>query len=413
MAVKTTLRENIAIALQSISGNKLRAFLTAIIISIGIMALVGILTAIEGIKQYANNAFMGLGANSFTIQNRANQVTFGPGGRAKPFPAVRYDQADRFKKTFKLPASVSVNLSVSQSAVAKYGGKKTNPNITVKGTNENYIISSGYKIASGRNFSQTELEHGDNVVIIGNELKANLFNNGDPINKQLFIGNNQFRVIGVLESRGSSSQGGGDKICLIPVFKAKQITTDNNPSFEITVIIKDGAALNATVDEATALFRNIRGLNVAQPDNFTISRSDAIQEQLNGQIAALTIAGLVVSIITLLGASIGLMNIMLVSVTERTREIGLRKSLGATPTVIRKQFLIEAIVICIIGGLGGIIFGIIIGNVIAIGISGSFAVPWFWLIVSLIICTGVGLLSGYYPARKASKLDPVSALRYE
>lgn len=413
MAVKTTLRENLAIALQSISGNKLRTSLTALIISIGIMALVGILTAIEGIKQFTNDAFAGLGANSFTVRNMGQDLNFGPGGARKAYPSIRYDQAERFRRNFKLPSSISINLSVSGSAIAKYGNEKTNPNISVTGTNENYIQNSGYKLAAGRNFSTSELEHGDNVVIIGDEIKKTLFKNSDPLNKAVFIGNNQFRIIGVLASKGSGSQFGGDKFCLIPVFKAKQIIATKNPSFEITVAVKSAEALNATVDEATALFRNIRGLSVGQPQNFDIDRSDAIQEQLNGQMAALTAAGLVVSIITLLGAAIGLMNIMLVSVTERTREIGLRKSIGATPSVIRKQFLLEAIVICLIGGVGGIVLGMAIGNLIAVNISGAFAVPWFWLIVSLLVCTFIGLTSGYYPAKKASKLDPVEALRYE
>ncbi|MCC8410316.1 ABC transporter permease [Mucilaginibacter sp. UR6-1] len=413
MAVKTTLRENLSIALQSISGNKLRTSLTALIISIGIMALVGILTAIEGIKQYTNDAFAGLGANSFTIQNMGQDLNFGPGGKRKVYPSIRYDQAYRFRKTFKLPSSIAINLSVSGSAIAKYGNEKTNPNISVTGTNENYLQNSGYKLASGRNFSAAELERGDNVVIIGDEIKKTLFKNTDALNKPVFIGNNQFRIIGILASKGSGAQFGGDKFCLIPVFKAKQIVTTPNPSFEITVAVTNNEALNATVDEATALFRNIRGLNVGQPQNFDINRSDAIQEQLDGQMAALTVAGLVVSIITLVGAAIGLMNIMLVSVTERTREIGLRKSIGATPAVIRKQFLLEAIVICLIGGAGGIILGMAIGNLIAINISGSFAVPWMWLIISLVICTLIGLMSGYYPAKKAAKLDPVEALRYE
>jgi putative ABC transport system permease protein len=412
MPVKTSLRENVSIALQSIAGNRLRTSLTSLIIAIGIMALVGILTAIEGVKASVNNAFAGLGANSFTIQNRGSGLNFGNGGHDKVYPKISYDQAERFEKEFTLPVLTKTSLDVTGTAVAKYGNKKTNPNISVTGSNENYLVISGYKLAFGRNFSSAELEHGENVVMIGNEIKKKLFKEEDPINKSIYIGSSQFKVIGVFATKGSSSFG-GDKFCVIPVLKAKQIDPDTNKTFTITIQVSNPAALDATIGEATSLFRNVRDLNVTSDNNFEIERSDSIQQELSGNLAIMTAVGGAIGAITLLGAAIGLMNIMLVSVTERTREIGLRKALGATPAIIRKQFLIEAIVICLMGGILGIILGMAAGNLIAINISGSFVAPWGWLFGAIVLCTCIGLISGFYPAKKASKLDPVEALRYE
>ena len=413
MPVKTTYRENISIALQSISGNRLRTSLTALIIAIGIMALVGILTAIEGIKQFTNDAFAGLGANSFTLQNRGSGISFGNGGHRKIYPAITYAEAQRFAKLYKLPARISIDLSVTGTAVAKYNSIKTNPNISVTGSNDNYLFIKGHKLALGRNFSASEMEHGANVAIVGDELKVKLFKNEDPINKYILLGSNKFRVIGVVAAKGSNSFG-GDKFCIVPLAKARQmVDTSRKLTYAITVNVNSPDVLDANIGEATSLMRNIRGIRLGQAENFEISRSDSIQQELSGQLAGITVAGFAIGAITLIGAAIGLMNIMLVSVTERTREIGLRKAIGATPSVIRKQFLIEAIVICLIGGVAGMILGMAIGNLIAVQISGTFIVPWVWLFSAIGLCTFIGLSSGFYPAKKAAKLDPVEALRYE
>jgi putative ABC transport system permease protein len=412
MAVRMSYKENVKLAMQSISSNKLRTFLTALIIAIGLTALVGILTSIDAIKSSLNNTFSSMGANSFTIRNWSAGLRVGNGQRSR-FRPITYREALEFKARFSLPAVVSVNAFASGNATVQYGNEKTNPNITIQGADDNYLLTASYKLSAGRNFSQREMEFGSNVVLIGYEIKTRLFPNTDPIDKIITIGSAKFRVIGQYAEKGNSPGSSGDKLCVIPLLKARQIMTNNNPSYTISVMTGTPQQSDLAVGEATALFRNIRGLKAGMEDNFGITKSDAIAQMLLENMKWVTVAAIVIALITLIGASIGLMNIMLVSVTERTREIGLRKSIGATPAVIRRQFLIEAIVICLLGGVTGIVLGILIGNLVAMLLGASFLVPWNWMILGVAICVGVGLVSGFYPASKASKLDPVESLRYE
>lgn len=407
-------KENVKLALQSIGSNKLRTFLTALIIAIGLTALVGILTSIDAIKSSLNSTFTSMGANSFTIRNRGIGIRIGGGGkRPKPYKSITYEEATGFKQSFSYPATVSVNVFASFNGTAKYANEKTNPNIAVLGADDNYLYTGGYKLASGRNFSQGELEYGSNVVIIGDEVKTKLFKDIDPIDRIITVGSDKFRVIGLYAPKGSSMGFGGDKVCVIPLLKAKQIMTNNNPSYTIAVMAADAEKSDIAVGEATALFRNIRGLHVKQDNNFEITKSDAIAQTLLENLKYVTLAAIIIGFVTLMGASIGLMNIMLVSVTERTREIGIRKAIGATPVVIRRQFLMEAIVICLMGGGTGIVLGIAIGNLVAMLLGASFLVPWAWMVLGVVICIAVGVISGFYPASKASKLDPIESLRYE
>ena len=406
--------ENVKVALQSVKGNKLRTFLTAIIIAIGITALVGILTSIEAIEGSLNNTFSSMGANSFTIRNRGIGIRIGGGGqRPKRYKSINYRQATEFKSSFTFPAMISVNVFASFGATVKYGNEKTNPNISVLGADENYMSSAGYKLASGRNFSQSELDYGTSVVLIGDEIKTRLFPGTDPVNKTIHIGNNKFRIIGVFQAKGSSVGFGGDKVCIIPLLRAKQVMTITNPSYTISVTGDDPARMEAAIGEATSLFRIVRNLKVSDENNFEITKSDAIAQTFIDNLRYVRWGGIVIGTITLIGAAIALMNIMIVSVTERTREIGIRKAIGATPIVIRRQFLIEAIVICLMGGIAGVFMGILIGNLLSMVMGGSFIMPWAWTFLGLTLCIGVGLISGLYPAIKASKLDPVESLRYE
>lgn len=406
--------ENIKLSLDSIRSNKLRTFLTALIIAIGLTALVGILTSIDAIKASLNQTFSSMGSNSFTIRNRGMGIRIGGGGqRPKRFKQITYNEATDFKNRFNFPATVSVNTFASFAATAKFGNEKTNPNINVLGADDNYLLTGGYKLASGRNFSQAELEFGTSVVMIGNEIKTKLFKDADPINRIISIGSNKYKVIGLFKEKGSSSGFGGDRTAVIPLLRAKQTMTISNPSYTISVMVDQPQQMEPAIGEATATFRKVRKLNAQKDNNFEITKSDAIAQTLLENLKYVRIGGIAIGAITLIGAAIALMNIMIVSVTERTREIGLRKAIGAKPFVIRRQFLIEAIVICLIGGVTGVILGITIGNILSRIMGGSFIMPWMWTFLGLTLCVGVGLLSGLYPAIKASKLDPVEALRYE
>lgn len=412
--MNTLLRENIRMALLSIKSQSLRTFLTIMIIALGISALVGILTAIDVIKDSITNNFTTMGANTFNIRNRSSNVRIG-GARQKRevFRRISYDEAIRFKEDFKFPSKVGITCVGSRAATIKYNSEKTNPNIAIFGGDENYLLTAGYDLEEGRNFSSREIESGANVVIIGNEIKIRLFPKQSAIDKVISIGGQKAKVIGVFKEKGSSIGFGGDKMVLLPVLNVRKNFGSNDMSFVLNVLSMSPELLDATTAEAKGLFRKIRKLGVKERQNFEITRSDNLSTMLIGNLSYVTIAATLIAIITLLGAAIGLMNIMLVSVTERTREIGVRKAIGATSDSIRNQFLIEAVVICQLGGIFGIILGILIGNGVSFFFDQGFVIPWVWMILAAVLCFVVGLLSGLIPAVKAAKLDPIDALRFE
>lgn len=409
------LKENIKIATDSIKGNKLRAFLTMLIIFFGITALVGISSAIDAMKNSINSNFTEMGANSFTIRNKETSMRVGRHGKkSTPYQSISYKEAMRFKKEFNFPVVTSVSTMASFNGRLKFGSEKTNPNIQVFGGDENYLATSGYVVEKGRNFSPQEVMSATHFVIIGKDVEFSLFKGKQKaLDKIIAIGNAKYKVIGVLASKGNASGFGGDKVCIIPLTTARQYYSTPNMAFTINVLAKNAEWLNLALDEAIGLFRKIRAVPLGQEDDFEITKADSLATMLIGLTSKATMGAIIIGIITLIGASIGLMNIMLVSVTERTREIGIRKALGATSETIKNQFLIESIVICLLGGFCGILMGIIAANLISFQLSSDFFIPWFWIITGFIVCLIVGLVSGYIPAKRASQLDPIESLRFE
>ncbi len=407
------LKEDIKEAFKSIKSHVLRAALTMIIVAIGIMSLVGILTALDSIKGSISENFMRMGSNTLSIRNLKSVNISSRGHRRVNYSAITYSQAIDFKKRFDFPGLSSLNAHATSVATLKYKSKKTNPNISVIGIDNNYILTSGYEIASGRNFTEREILGTSRNVIIGSEIKTTLFKNKSAIGKIISIGADKYKVVGVLKSKGSSMGFGGDRNAYITLSQLRQKYYRPSMSFTINFMAANQQLLNQAVDEATGIFRMVRKLKLADENNFSISRSDNIAEQLIDNLGFLSVIAAIIAFITLLGASIGLMNIMLVSVSERKKEIGLRKALGANNKAIRNQFLVESIIITELGGLIGIILGIALGNLVSMITKGPFIIPWVWLIFALSVSVFVGLLSGLFPAIKASKLDPIEALRSE
>jgi putative ABC transport system permease protein len=408
-----TIIEIIKQAQQTIFNNKLRTILTACIIGFGIMALVGIATAIESLKSNISSNFTSLGANSFSLKNKETSIRLGSQGRKpKIFKKITYDQAMAFKQLYSMPAKATISARIASTATVKSAFKKSNPNIVVFAVDENYFKANDLNTLTGRSISKIEMDQKSSTIVLGVDLAKLLFKN--PLSAPgnwVTVGDKKYQVIGVLKSKGASQFTSLDNTCFIPLSIAKLVYGATNFNCVITVNVNTIALFKPALSEAEGLFRVIRKTQLSLENDFETQRSDDIAQTLIENIKYINLAAIFIGLITLLGAAIGLMNIMLVSVNERTREIGIVKAIGATNRIILLQFLMESILICQLGGLLGIVLGIIAGNSISFIFDSSFIIPYLWIIIGVLVCLFVGVIAGIYPAIKAAKLHPIEALR--
>lgn len=407
--------ENIKIALTSIRSQLLRTTITVFIIAIGIWALVGILSVVSALKNTILDDFASMGANTFTIsqwdtqgkmaQNKNVQV-------ANPF--ITYAQATKFKEEYLFPFSVvSLSFNAASGIEVKNEVMKTDPEISIIGCDENYLSNSGLKVETGRNFSYNDIVNNQFVCVVGSDFSKKMFKDINPIDQKISIRGYQFKIIGMLKEQGSSFGNNEDQRVFIPIQIARSIFNAPHINYTIKVSIQQEGLLDQAVDQAILDFRNVRRLSPAHKSNFGIERSDDMIRSMLTQVDMLNLAAWLIGLITILGSSIALMNIMLVSVTERTREIGIRKSLGAKRKTIALQFFTETVVIGQLGGIVGTLLGIFTAYGLSLAMGFQFSIPWNAIIAAFVTTFIVAILSGLYPALKASKLDPVEALRYE
>ena len=408
-------RENVRIAIGSIRTQLLRTILTVLIIAIGITALVGILTVVSALENTISSDFASMGANTFNINQYENTSRrHGVQVREIINPVISYPEAVAFKNKYKYPlTTTSISFSATSIAEIKYESTKTDPENTVVGVDEYFMANSGLETSSGRNFTSFDIQNNTYNCIVGSDFEKGLLKNVNPIDKIISIRGAKFKVIGVLKEKGSTFRNNQDLRVLIPIQVARSLFTAPNINYTMSIMVTQKEMLDQAIDDANSTMRRVRKLSPIKDNNFAVVRSDDLINKILGITQYLGIASWIIGIITVLGSSIALMNIMIVSVTERTREIGVRKALGAKKSTIAFQFFIETLLIGQIGGIIGIIFGIGIGYTIATAINFVFVIPWGAILAAFTTSFAVAIFSGLYPAIKAALLDPIEALRYE
>lgn len=403
------ISEIFRVSINSLGDNKLRSGLTLFAIMIGVFAVISASTAVKVIDTYFKETLTLMGGSVINISNRP-VVNMGDASNRNRQP-ISFQQFELLRDRSKLGRGFSPDVRFAFTRV-EGNDETTNPTVVIYGGNEHWMANNAYEIEEGRDFIESDVINNRPVAIIGEDVRKSLFDRTNPIGKTIRISGQPYTVIGLAKSKGSAFGESLDEFVVAPYTRLTQ-TYGKDRNVQIMVQAADILLINETIEEMTGLFRVIRGLEPGDPNDFEIETNESLRGTFDEFTGVLLLFGVAVGGISLLGAGIGVMNIMLVSVTERTREIGIRKSIGATKKAIVQQFLLETIVICQIGGVLGIIVGILGGNLLAMTMETGFVIPWDSIIVGVGTMTLIGLIFGVYPARVAANLDPITCLRYE
>ena len=405
--------EILIVALNSLKANKLRSFLTILGIIVGIFSIITISTVVSMLQNSIEQGVSQLGQTTFQIQKYPAMMD--RGDRAK-FRNRKDLTVEEFEKLRDKLAGEAKAVGAEQwqfGKVFKYGNVETNPTIQFVGCTPEAFPNNKWIAEYGRNFNYNDLNRAEKVIVLGKSLAETLFDQMDPIGMDVKVDNRKLRVIGVLEKQAASFGEDKDNFAAIPITTFQTIYGKYSRSVNITVSSFSKEDYSEVIEKAIGYFRTIRKVPAGEEDDFGIFSNESILTEINSMTAGVKIGAYVIALIALLAAGIGIMNIMLVSVTERTKEIGIRKAIGAKKSNILTQFLIESVVLSLFGGIIGIIIGLIIGNLAGSAIGGEITIPMDWVAIGVLLCVLVGVGFGTYPAYKASSLDPIDALRYE
>ncbi len=403
--------EFVRLAWDAVRSHKLRSVLTLLGIIIGVFAIIVAVTAVQVVETRVVSAIESFGATTFTI-SRADGFSQS-GSRYRARRNLTYDDMVKYAERAKLPSAVSPTMDILGPVEGRYGDRKTENIITKFGVNEDWIQTNGFDIGQGRNITELDVELGRDVVVIGYDIGERLFPNINPVGKPVVIGGKRYRIVGVMAEKGDVFGNNVDILALVPITNMIQSYSAGQRNIEIKVETRSMDVIDEAMEEAIGIFRVVRNVEVGEDNNFEIQSSEAFLGRITGFTGQVKLGGAVVGLITLLSAGIGIMNIMLVSVAERTKEIGVRKAVGARRRDVLSQFLYEAIFLCQIGGITGILIGVLGGNVVGRFFDVSFVFPWTWAIGAVLGVTVIAMAFGVYPAFKAASLDPIESLRHE
>jgi putative ABC transport system permease protein len=405
--------EVLGMALSSVKAHKLRSGLTMFGIAIGVFSVIGVMTAITALRGTIESGLNILGANSFQVTKYPPIEMGGPNNRFANRPDIDLDTAMRFREAMANGEEL-ISMQIGRGGKqAFYLDRRTNPTNVIIGSDENFVTARNFNVDVGRNVTSEDVEYGRPVCVIGRDITKVLFLNEDPIGQAIRVDGQSFTVVGIFEEKGSRFGNSQDNFILVPITRFLQAFGRLHRSISINVQADGTDQVAPAMERSIGAMRVVRGLEPEDPNDFELFSNDSLIEAFNSIAGVVAVGAFVISAIALLAAGIGIMNIMLVSVTERTKEIGIRKSLGARRSSILSQFLIESIVISVMGGLAGIALGIGGGNGVALLLNADAVIPWGWTMAGMIFCAGIGVAFGFYPAWKAARLDPIEALRFE